>query len=61
MRWLEMENKRENPEIDHQKAHEMASKTFNYAEAETEFNNAKNKRISISERIRRKGSILPGK
>ena len=43
-----MENKRENPEIDYQKAHEMASKTFNYAEAETAFNNAKNKRISIS-------------
>lgn len=59
--WLEMEIKRDNPTIKHQDAHTLASKTFDYAKAETEFNNVKNKRVSVSERIRRKGSLLSRK
>ena len=60
MRWLEMENKRENPEIDHQKAHDMANLTYCYSKAEEAYN-AKSKRLSISERTRRKGSLLTRK
>ena len=48
--WLEMEIKRENPNIDHQKAHEIASQYFNYAEAEKEFNNGINQRCVSANR-----------
>ena len=58
--WLEMEIKRQNPGIEHQKAHDLANQTYCFSEAE-EVYNAKSKRLSISERMRRKGSLLPRK
>ena len=58
--WLEMKIKMDNPGISHQQAHDMANEKFCYSKAE-EAHNAKSKRLSISERTRRKGSILPGK
>lgn len=58
--WLEMEIKNQNPGIEHQKAHDLANQTYCYSKAEEAYND-KSKRLSISERTRRKGSLLPRK
>jgi type I restriction enzyme M protein len=51
---------KENPNLSHQEAHDLANLTYCYSRAEEAYN-AKSKRVSISERNRRKRSILPRK